>query len=59
MDDMLIKSRSLNDHLVDLEENFTLIKNNKFMINSIKCAFRVIVRKFLGFMLIKRGIEVN
>ena len=28
-------------------------------LNSIKCAFGVIVGKFLGFMVTQRGIEVN
>ena len=28
-------------------------------LNPSKCAFRVTVRKFLGFMVSQRGIEVN
>ena len=56
---MLIKSMSLNDYLVDLEENFVVMKNNKVKINLTKCVFKVIFGKFLGFMLTKRGIEVN
>ena len=56
---MLIESKNLDDHLADLKENFIVMKNNKVKINLAKCAFRVIVRKFLGFMLTKRGIEVN
>ena len=59
IDDMLIKSRSLDDHLVDLEENFIVMKNNKVRINLVKCAFKVINKKFLGFMLTKRGIKIN
>ena len=59
VDDMLIKSKGLDDHLVDLEENFLVMKHNKVRINPTKCAFKVIARKFLGFMLIKMGIEVN
>ena len=59
VDDMLIKSKSLDDYLADLEENFIVMKNNKVKINLTKCAFGVTARKFLGFMLIERGIEVN
>ena len=59
MDDMLIKSKILDDHLVDLEENFIVMKNNKVKINLAKCAFGVIIEKFLGFMLTERGIKVN
>ena len=57
--DTLIKSRSLNDQLVNLEEKFIMIKNNKVRINPAKCMFGVIVKKFLGFMLTKRGLEEN
>ena len=56
---MLIKFRSLDDHLANLEENFIIMKNNKVKINPAKCAFGVIVGKFLGFMLIKKGIKVK
>ena len=59
VDDMLIKSKSLKDHLVDLKENFIAMKNNKVRINPAKCVLKVTTSKFLGFMLIKRGIEVN
>ena len=59
MDDMLKKSKTLEDHLVNLKENFGVMKANKVRINPMKCTFGVAVGKFLGFMLIKRGIEVN
>ena len=59
IDDMLIKSRSLDDHLVDLEKKFIMMKTNKVRINLVKCVFGVMIRKFLVFMLIKRGIKVN
>ena len=59
VDDMMIKSKSLGNHLADLEENFIVIKNNKVRINPAKCAFKVTIRKFLGFMLTKRRIKVN
>ena len=57
--DMLIKSKTLEEHLADLEENFSVMKANKVRINLAECIFRVAVGKFLGFMLIKRGIKVN
>ena len=56
---MLIKSKSLDDHLVDLGEKFSIIKHNKVRINPTKCIFGVVVGKFLGFMLTKREVEVN
>ena len=59
VDDMLIKSKSLDDHLVDLEENVIMINNNKVRINSSKYVFKVTIRKFLRFMLTEKGIEAN
>ena len=59
VDDILIKSKTLEKHLVNLEENFNVKKVNKVRINFTKCTFGVVARKFLGFMLIERGIEVN
>ena len=59
MDDILIKSRSLDDHLEDLEENVVVMKNNKVKINPTKCVFGVNARKFLRFTLIERGIKIN
>ena len=59
VDDMLIKSKTLDNHLADLEENFGVMKANKVRINPMKCAFRVVARKFLGFMLTERRIEMN
>ena len=51
VDDMLIKSKTLEDHLIDLEENFSVMKANKVRINPAKCTFGVAVGKFLRFML--------
>ena len=59
VDDMLIKSKSLDNHFADLEKKFIVMKQNKVRINLTKCAFRVTVGKFMGFMLTKRRIEVN
>ena len=44
VDDMQIRSKSLNNHLIDLVENFIMMKNNKFKINLTKCAFKVTAR---------------
>ena len=38
VDNILIKSKSLDDHLAGLEENFLVIKHNKVIINLTKCA---------------------
>ena len=59
IDDMLVKSKEWPDHTKHLQENFELLHTNVMKFNPWKCAFRVILGKFLGFMLTQRGIEAN
>ena len=59
MDDMLVKSLDEERHLEDLQETFETLKRYKMKLNPSKCAFRVSLGKFLGFMVLQRGIEVN
>ena len=59
VDDMLVKSLRENDHLDDLRETFNTLRSYNMKLNPNKCAFRVTIRKFLGFMVSQRGIEVN
>ena len=59
VDDMLVKSVREDDHLSDLRETFDTLRTYNMRLNPSKCAFGVIARKFLGFMVSQRGIEVN
>ena len=59
VDDMLVKSRREDDHLEDLRETFNTLHSYNMKLNPGKCAFGVIVRKFLGFIASQRGIEAN
>ena len=59
VDDMLIKSKSLDGHLTDLEENFMVMQNNKIRVNPEKNSFGITFGKFLGFLWIENGIKVN
>ena len=59
VDDMLVKSRREEDHLEDLRETFDTLRSYNMKLNPRKCAFRVTVGKFLGFMVSQRGIEAN
>ena len=59
VDDMLVKSEQIADHVFDLGEMFGVLKNYQMKLNPFKCAFGVGSRKFLGFMVNKRGIEAN
>ena len=56
---MLVKSIREDDHLDDLKENFDTLHSYNMKLNPNKCAFGVMVGKFLGFMVSQRGIEVN
>nr|KYP47968.1 Transposon Ty3-I Gag-Pol polyprotein [Cajanus cajan] len=59
VDDMVIKSASANNHLKDLMTVFDEVRRYHMRLNPTKCTFGVAGRKFLGFMLSKRGIEAN
>ena len=43
----------------DLQETFDTLRSYNMKLNPSKCAFEVTARKFMGFMVSQRGIEVN
>ena len=43
----------------DLQETFDTLRRYNMKLNPSKCAFGVSSRKFLGFMVSRRGIEAN
>ena len=47
---MLVKSLHEEDHLGDLRETFNTLRLYNMKLNPSKCAFEVMARKFLGFM---------
>jgi len=59
VDDILVKSKQGQDHLDLLEELFDILKKYKLRLNPKKYAFIITSRKLLGFMVSKRGIEVD
>ena len=59
IDDMLVKSTTGELHIAHLAEAFLILKEYNMKLNPAKCAFRVSTRKFLGFIVNKRGIEAN
>ena len=42
-----------------MEKAFGLMWKYNMKLNQLKCAFNANVRKFLGFMVTQRGIELN
>ena len=59
VDDMLVKNLDEGKHLDDLQETFNTFRRYNMSLNPSKCAFGVASGKFLGFMVLHRGIEVN
>ena len=59
IDDMVVKSKMVSEHLGDLRTIFEILRNYKLRLNASKCSFGVGSSKFLGYMVTHRGIEVN
>ena len=47
IDDMVVKSKKILNHLKDLSEVFEILKEHKLRLNIAKCAFRLSSGKFL------------
>ena len=59
IDDMVVKSKVIEDHLSDLVETFETLRKYRLKLNASKCAFGVRLGKFLGYLVTHRGIEIN
>ncbi|XP_070014165.1 protease Do-like 9 [Nicotiana sylvestris] len=59
IDNILVKSLNVCDHLKHLQETFDILRKHNMKLNREKCAFGVNSGKFLGFPVSQRGIEVN
>ena len=59
VDDMVVKSKVVTEHLEDLGDIFDDLRRLKLRLNASKCSFGVELGKFLGYMVTHRGIEVN
>ena len=59
IDNIVIKSKVAFEHIQNLEETFSVLRKHQLRLNASKCSTGVSSRKFLGFMITHRGIEVN
>ena len=59
VDDIVVKSKARAGHFQILEQVFKRCRKYKLRMNPMKCAFRVFARKFLGFLIHHRGINVD
>src|SRR4051812_31020740 len=59
IDDIVVKSKRERDHLKHLEVVFERLRQHNLKMNPMKCALGVSSGKFLGFVVIKNGIQVD
>ncbi|PKA50056.1 hypothetical protein AXF42_Ash020841 [Apostasia shenzhenica] len=59
IDDILVKSKSIKEHLADLKETLDTLRKFNLKLNLVKCTFRVVSEKFLGYLISAREIKVN
>ena len=59
IDDMVMKSKLVSEHLADLTSIFEVLREHKLRLNASKCSFGMGSGKFLGYIVTHRGIEVN
>lgn len=59
MDDMIAKSHTEEEHLVNLQKLFERLRKFRLRLNPNKCTFGVRSGKLLGFLVSERGIEVD
>ncbi|CAN6684946.1 unnamed protein product [Malus baccata var. baccata] len=59
IDDIVVKSKTEEHHLIDLRQALTRIRIHKLKMNPKKCAFGVRAGNFLGFLVHQRGVEVD
>jgi hypothetical protein len=59
IDDIVVKSASLNSYLADLRLSFENMCRYGLKMNPLKCAFGVLAGKFLGFIVHEKGVEVD
>ncbi|XP_059629569.1 uncharacterized protein LOC132272434 [Cornus florida] len=59
INDVVVKSSAKRQHLEHLKRAFERMRIHKLKMNPLKCAFGVSAGNFLGFLVHKRGIEVD
>ena len=59
VDDIIIKSKTQVDHVQDLRKFLARVRRYDLKLNPAKCAFGVPFGKLLGFIVSRRGIELD
>ncbi|GJU21833.1 reverse transcriptase domain-containing protein [Tanacetum coccineum] len=59
VDDMVIKSRTEQDIIKDVEQTFSTLRKINMKLNPKKCSFGMKEGKFLGYIVTSKGIRAN
>ena len=59
IDDIVIKSAGLGNHLADLRMALERMRRYGLKMNPLKCVFGVSAGNFLGFIICEKGIEID
>ena len=59
VDDMIAKSQEEDDHVLNLRKLFERLRKFQLKLNPAKCTFGATSGKLLGFMVSKKGIEID
>ena len=59
IDDIMVKSKKVTEHVNHLRKIFERMRLHQPKLNPLKCAFRVQAKKFLGFLVHQREMEVD
>ena len=59
VDDLVVKTKRREDHLVDLRSMFNRSRQYQLKMNPRKCIFGVTSGKFLGLIMRHHGIEID
>lgn len=59
VDYIIVKTSKGCNHAADLKDVMQSVRKYNMCLDPAKCSFRVQARKFLGYVLAKRGIEAS
>ena len=59
VDDMIAKSQGKDDHVLNLKKLFERLRKFQLKLNPAKCTFGATSGKLLGFVVSKKGIEID
>ncbi|KAM1492203.1 hypothetical protein ACFXTH_024250 [Malus domestica] len=57
VDDIMVNGKQRSDHIHNLAKTLNILRKYKMKLNPTKCTFGVSSGRFLGYLVIQRGIE--